>query len=184
MNNAKSKNKLTKRFVDTLRPGGRDVIYFDAEIPRFGVRVKPSGVKSYVIQYRNKFGRLRRFTLGRVGDLTPEQARTKALKLRAGIADGADPSAERRETRNAITVAELCDEYLKAGAGRIKTSTLAMDKSRISSLFSGNAQWSLPQERVRQLLLAPQFRWNYSLLSVPFLPFIQKKGGCWPPIHN
>ncbi len=130
---ARSKEKLTKRIVDALRPDpdGRDVIHFDGEIPRFGVRVKPSGVKSYVLQYRNKHGRLRRITIGRVGDLTPEQARTKAIKLRASISDGADPSGERKEARNAITVAELCDEYLAAGHNRIKASTLAMDKSRI-----------------------------------------------------
>jgi hypothetical protein len=66
-----------------------------------------------------------------VGDLTPEKARIKALKLRASIADGADPSADRRAAHNAITVAELCNEYIDANASRIKPSTLAMDKSRI-----------------------------------------------------
>jgi integrase len=130
---ANEKRKLTKRVVDALRPDpdGRDVIHFDSAVPRFGVRVKPSGVKSYVLQYRNKFGRLRRFTLARVGDLTPEQARERAGKLRAAIADGADPSGERKGARNALTVAELCDEYLVAGKGRIKASTLAVDRSRI-----------------------------------------------------
>ena len=61
--------KLNKRVVDALKPDqkGRDVIHFDTEIPRYGVRVKPSGVKTYVLQYRNKFGQLRRLTLGRAG---------------------------------------------------------------------------------------------------------------------
>ena len=42
---ARSTQKLTKRVVDTLRPApnGRDFIYFDAEVPRFGVRVNAEG---------------------------------------------------------------------------------------------------------------------------------------------
>jgi hypothetical protein len=130
---AERKPKLTKRVVDALRPdpAGRDVIHFDGALPRFGVRVKQSGVKSYVLQYRTKFGQLRRITIGRAGDLTPEQARTKAIKLRASISDGADPSLEKKVARNATTVSELCDEYLAAGHNHIKASTLRMDRSRI-----------------------------------------------------
>src|SRR4029077_15537125 len=104
-------------------PDGRDVIYFDAEIPRFGVLVKPSGVKSYVLQYRNKYGQARRFTIGRVGDLTPTQARERALILRGEIAAGGDPSAQRRADRNAMTVADLCDEYMEAAESRLKPNS-------------------------------------------------------------
>ncbi len=126
--------KLTKRVIDALQadPGGRDVTYFDAEIRGFGVRVKPSGAKSYVLKYRNRFGQQRKFHIARVGDITPEQARDKATKLRGRIADGKDPVNDRNSERNAVTVAQLCDEYLDAEKGRIKASTLAMDKSRIN----------------------------------------------------
>jgi integrase len=125
--------KLTKRVVDALQadPEGRDVAYFDAEIRGFGVRVKPSGAKSYVLKYRNKFGQQRKFHIARVGDLTPEQARDQAIKLRGRIADGKDPVTDRNAERSAVTVAQLCDEYLEAEKGRIKASTLAVDKSRI-----------------------------------------------------
>jgi len=82
-------------------------IYVDSELPRFGVRVKPSGVKSYVLQYRNKYGQARRIAIGRVGDLTPTQARERALILRGEIAAGGDPSAERKADRNAKTVSTL-----------------------------------------------------------------------------
>ena len=125
--------KLTKRVVDALQvdPGGRDVTYFDAEIRGFGVRVKPSGAKSYVLKYRNQFGQQRKFLIARVGDITPDQARDQAIKLRGRIADGKDPATDRNAERTAVTVAQLCDEYLEVEKGRIKASTLAVDKSRI-----------------------------------------------------
>ena len=127
------RRKLTKRVVDALLPdpGGRDVIYFDTEIRGFGVRVKSSGSKSYVLKYRNRYGQQRKFHIARVGDITPEQAREQAIKLRGRIVSGADPATDRTAERSAITVAQLCDEYLRAGKGRIKATTLRVDKSRI-----------------------------------------------------
>ena len=128
--------KLTKRLVDTLQPdpSGRDMFTWDAgdgALKGFGVRVKPSGTASYFIQYRNREGRTRRLVLGRVGELTPDEARHLASDRLRDVRKGADPSADRHAARNAITVAEICDLYLADAKGRIKSSTLAMDRSRI-----------------------------------------------------
>ena len=125
--------KLTKRVVGALSadPGGRDVSHFDPEVRGFGVRVKPSGAKSYFLKYRNRFGQQRKFHIARVGDITHEQARATAIILRGRIAAGDDPATNRNSERNAQTVAQLCDEYLEAERGRIKASTLSVDKSRI-----------------------------------------------------
>jgi hypothetical protein len=128
--------KITKRFVDTVRPDpiGRDVFAWDAgdgALKGFGVRVKPSGVASYFIQYRNREGRTRRLVLGRVGELTPDEARKLATDRLRDARKGADPSAERHAARGAITVAEICDLYVADAKARIKASTLAMDRSRI-----------------------------------------------------
>jgi integrase len=136
--------KLTKRTVDTIRPDpAGDVFKWDSgdgAIKGFGVRMKPSGIASYLVQYRNQEGRTRRLVLGRVGTLTPDEARTLAGEALKKVAKGGDPSGDRKAARNAMTVAELCDWYLsEAKAGRIvgkkgrpiKASTLAMDRSRI-----------------------------------------------------
>ena len=132
--------KLTKRFIDTLAPTNRDIVLWDDDLARFGVRVKPSGAMTYVVQYRNSAGRTRKLALGRVGVLTPDEARQRAGKALGKVADGADPSATRRAARGAITMADLCRDYLAAAdkglvLGKRKRpkseTTLATDRGRI-----------------------------------------------------
>jgi integrase len=133
--------KLTKRIVDALQHDPqRDVFLWDAELRGFGVRVKSSGTKTFLIQYRNGERRTRRFVIGQYGVLTVELARDRAQKKLATVVDGGDPSAERRAAREGMTVAEVCDWYLvEAEAGRllgrnrrpIKASSVAGDRSRI-----------------------------------------------------
>ncbi len=130
--------KITKRVVDALRPdlAGKDVFRWDAgdgALKGFGIRVKRSGAASYFVQYRNKEGRTRRLVIGRVGTLTPDEARILASDALNAATKGRDPSAERHAVRAAITVSELCDLYLADAKSRIKASTWAMDKSRIET---------------------------------------------------
>lgn len=127
-------SKLTKRVVDAIRPeAARDVFVWDSELRGFGVRMKPSGAAAWVVQYRNAHQRTRRLVLGKVGVLTPAQARDLAREKLSLVAKGRDPSTERHAARVALTVTELCDQYLREAraTGRIKASTLAMDESRI-----------------------------------------------------
>ena len=130
-------SKLTKRTIESLTPptNGKDKFVWDSgdgSIKGFGIRFKPSGSASYLIQYRNMEGRTRRLVIGKVNVLTPDQARTVAREKLGGVAKGGDPSAERHAIRAEITVAELCDLFINEAAGQIKPSTLAADKSRIA----------------------------------------------------
>jgi integrase len=93
--------------------------------------MKPSGAASFIVQYRTKAGRTRRLAIGRKGTLTPEQARNLARDTLVEVAKGGDPSAERRKIRKSITVAELCDLYLKEAEGNLKRSTINTDRNRI-----------------------------------------------------
>jgi integrase len=155
--------KLSKRVVEAIRrdhAGGRDVFVWDAgdgALKGFGVRMKPSGAASYIIQYRTAEGRTRRLAIGKLGTLTPEEARTLARDKLAAAAKGADPSAERHSARAAMTVAQLCDLYLAGAEGRVKASTLMMDKSRIERhvkpLLGQRAVRSLTTEDIERMQL-------------------------------
>lgn len=107
--------KLTKRFVDLAQPGPKDVFHWDEDMHGFGLRVKPSGVKSYIVQYRQN-GRSRRMTLGRHGVLTAEEARKLAKKQLGSVAHGQDPAEERQTRRKAPTIKDLCDDYMERHA--------------------------------------------------------------------
>ena len=61
--------KLTKRTVEAAKPASREVFLWDDQLPGFGLRVKASGVKTFVVQYRNGSGATRRLALGRFGVL-------------------------------------------------------------------------------------------------------------------
>ena len=133
--------RLTKRIVDATECDPRgDVFVWDGELPGFGLRVRPGGTKTYVLQYRTA-SRQRRMTIGRVGPLTPDEARKAALKLLARVAQGGDPSGERANERRAVTVKALCQKYLAdAERGLVigrkgrakKSSTLVSDRGRIN----------------------------------------------------
>jgi integrase len=133
--------KLAKRIIDALRPApGGDLFVWDNELRGFGVRMKPSGTASFVVQYRTPQGRTRRLAFAKVGTITPHEARAKARRLLAEAQDGGDPSARRHETREALTVVQLCHEYLDAaGKGLVATrfkrpkrpSTVAIDAGRV-----------------------------------------------------
>lgn len=107
--------KLTKRSVDTLTADMRPFVAFDTDLAGFGVRVMPSGVKSWIVEFRpHGGGRIvakRRITLGRVGQLTPEQARKAAAEMLALVKLGRDPADEKADRRAALTVKELIDAF-------------------------------------------------------------------------
>ncbi len=105
-------SKLTKRRVDALKPNGANTVYWDGELTGFGVRVRKSGRKNYVVQTRIA-GKLRWFTIGQHGPLTPDTARAEALEILAMARKGVDPRVKTYGLSSDPVMADLGRRFLE-----------------------------------------------------------------------
>ncbi len=114
------KTKLTAKAIDKLSYSKQQTksgawpkeIWWDTEVTGFGLRVYPTGKKSYIIEYRvNRKKRLK--TIGEHGLLTLEQARSRAKKDLTGLLDNIDPMSTRDQARESGTFAELASIYME-----------------------------------------------------------------------
>jgi hypothetical protein len=109
--------KLTKTTVESLpSPIEGYTIYRDAELRGLGIKVTPNGTKSYFVE-RKVGGRNVRSVIGRHGEITATEARTKAQAVLAGMSAGIDPILEKRTTVSAkqiksTTFNDVADSYI------------------------------------------------------------------------
>lgn len=106
------RSKITKRTLDAAEPGERDYFVWDTSFAGFGFRVSTKGRKTFVYQYRiTAPGEAAqtppvRYTIGRYGNITPEQARKSAEKLAGMVANGIDPRSQDKERATAAKEAK------------------------------------------------------------------------------
>ncbi len=131
--------KLTQTVVDKAGAAGKDLFLWDSDLPGFGVRIKPSGVRSYIIQYRNKDGQSKRVTLGRHGVLTAGEARALARRRLVDLAFGRDPARRLPKGIAAVTVGALCERYLKEHAEPNKKPASVREDRRLIDTRIGPA---------------------------------------------
>jgi integrase len=106
---------FTKITIRKMRcPAGQSEAFFwDASCGGFGIRALRSGRRTWVYQYRDEHGRTRRIALGDVSAVNLDAARQEARRKAASVAQGANPSVERRAIRTAGSVSEVVDAYLR-----------------------------------------------------------------------
>jgi integrase len=119
--------RITKRVVDGLKAGLSEYTIWDGQLTGFGVRVRPSGAMSYVVGYRAGSGRAtpkKRLTIGTVGKIAPEQARTLAQGILGAVAHGRDPMRERRKTEAAPknSLRSVVENYLAREGYKLRTA--------------------------------------------------------------
>ncbi|WP_400087021.1 Arm DNA-binding domain-containing protein [Yoonia sp. R78084] len=112
------KLRLSKTVVDKIPNPQAETIFWDEALSGFGLRAKPNGTKSYVIQYRTRSsGRSRRKTIGQHGPLMSfNEAKKLATGLLSDVLRGGDPVADAVSTRNAPSVTDLAEQYYEIHA--------------------------------------------------------------------
>lgn len=114
---------LSDRTIKALKPASKPYIRSDAIVPKLGLRVMPSGHKTFVLVSRfpgsrNPVPR----ALGAYGALTLADARAKAREWLEVIATGKDPAREEERQRNenarrqANTFAAVVEDYIRLEA--------------------------------------------------------------------
>ena len=114
---------LSAKALANIRPREQPIELVDGFVPGLRVRLLPSGTRSWSLNIRDSQGIRRRFDLG--AGLSLAEARRKAEDMRKVVRDGADPTAERRATRQRVqaardgvgTLAALLDSYFSTGPG-------------------------------------------------------------------
>ncbi len=130
--------QITDKLVKSLdRPATGNHVVWDNRIKGFGIRVTAAGAKSFVLNYRNGDGSLKRLTIGPYGrnEWGVEAARKRAGELKKQIARGDDPLTEKRKAREAETVGDLCQRYVEDHLPRKRPSSQRDDMAMIAKII-------------------------------------------------
>ena len=115
------KKRLTHKTIAAAKPREREYTLWDGALAHFGLRVHPSGVKSFIVQTRVR-GRMRKFTLGRYPEIDVGRARKEAASLLARLWGGETMAPRRR--RRAPLFREFAAHYRERRKNRWKPSSL------------------------------------------------------------
>ena len=115
------KLSLTKRTVEALKPGAKSWIAWDDTLTGFGVRVQPTGLKAYIVNYRAGDGGRKapnkRVVLGRHGEITAAQARHMAQLVLREAATG-DGAGGRTEADGMPVLEQAFEDYMAVNPKR------------------------------------------------------------------
>lgn len=135
--------QLTADTVTDAEAGEKDRFIWDSKLAGFGLRVWPSGRRTFVVQYRvhgGRGGRQRRVTLGTFPTLLVTEARKAAREALAKARLGTDTADERDNARTAETVGDLVELWLAEGAhinrrnGAVRSAvSLAGERGRVDA---------------------------------------------------
>lgn len=106
-----AKVKLTKAFIDSLKPDTKDQTFFDTKTPGFFIKITPKNRKVFGIK-RMLNGKQKKVILGTFPALTLDQARELADKEAGKLAQGVDPTEVKAKAKiESITLHKAFEEF-------------------------------------------------------------------------
>ncbi len=166
---AKILARLTKTLVETTLPhAAKPVFVWDEQLPGFGVKVLPTGIRKYIVKYRAQGGGRsapqRWFLLGTHGAITCETARTLAQKVLGQVASGVDPQSQRFEMRSDATLKEIWERFEQGELQSKKVGT----QEGYRLIWRNNIEPKLGQYRANVISRADIDRLHKNLRSTPY----------------
>ena len=111
--------KFTKANLDALKSADREYFVWSVDLPGFGVRVLPSGKRSWVVQFRDATARTIRRTIGSTKVVPVTLATERAQELLAAarvygvdLVEQERADARARAKRRDSTLGKIIDAYL------------------------------------------------------------------------
>lgn len=128
--------KLTKGFVDRIKPGAKDEFHWDADVKGFGLRVTPKGKVTFIVQGRVEgSGKEARITIGPFGVFTVDQARDVAREHLRNMRMGLDPrDLKRQDEAMRVSLMDVCTAYTSR-PGKLKASSAAVIERHVTTTF-------------------------------------------------
>ena len=159
------KQKLTQTYVDGVSKPKTRVIIWDSEIPGYGLRVTPTGAKSFILQHRlDPKSNPRKWTLGKAGvadGLSARDARAKALEYLSAVREGLDPEAALRERKAAPTVDDLIERFMRGREERVRTTKNEW------SIIENHIRPAFGKMRVMDLTRQEVINWHHKIGTKP-----------------
>ena len=149
--------KLTKGYVDRIKPGPKDEFHWDTDTKGFGVRVTPTGKLTFIVQGRvDGTEAAIRTTIGPYGVFTVDQARDEAREHLRAMRKGMDPRAARKADEAAkVALQQVCDAYVSR-PGKLKPSSTKAIKRHVATTFE---KWaSLPIASITEDMCKARYR--------------------------
>jgi integrase len=125
---------LTKKAIDAFTHKGGWDVRWDDDVKGLGLRIYPSGRKSFIFRYTSRSQKKKTITIGPYGAFTLHKAREIAQRMRVEVSQGHDPLAAKQSERDAPPVTDLAERYLTEHAeAKKKPKSVQLDRANLKN---------------------------------------------------